>query len=149
MQISWNILLDTAEDINRRKQLSMMDYNKLKFILDSKKTSIQMKIRIFSSFIASIFLYNSELWTLSKNLEHKIDAFHRSLLRRLLKIIWKDKVTNEELYGMKNQEKWSETIKKRRLHWFGHLMWLPDGTSAKKAHKECEKRLKNLKEGQN
>ena len=43
-----------------------MAYNKLKFILDSKKASIQMKIRIFNSFIASIFLYNSELWTLSK-----------------------------------------------------------------------------------
>ena len=98
-------LLDTDEDINRRKRLSMMAYNKLKFILDSKKTSIQMKIGIFSSFIASIFLYNSELWSLSKKLEHKIGVFHRSTIRRLLKIIWKDKVTNEELYEMTNQQK--------------------------------------------
>ena len=135
-------LLDTAEDISRRKQLSMMAYNKLKFILDSKKTSIQMKIRIFNSFIASIFLYNSELWTLSKKLEHKIDVFHRSMLRRLLKIIWKDKITNEELYEKTNQEKWSETIKKRRLHWFGHLMRLPDETTAKQALRECERKTR-------
>ena len=126
-----------------------MAYNKLKFILNSKKTSIQMKIRIFNSFIASIFLYNSELWTLSKKLEHKSDVFHRSMLRRLLKIIWKDKVTNEELYEMTNQEKWSETVMKRRLHWLGHLMWQPDSTSAKQALKECERKPKNLKAGQN
>ena len=115
---SWNTAWHSwsLEDISRRKQLSMMAYNKLKFILDSKKTSIQIQIKIFNSFIASIFLYNSELWTLSKKLEHKIDVFHRSTLRRLLKIIWKNKVTNEELYEMTNHEKWSETIMKRRLH---------------------------------
>ena len=63
-----------------------------------------MKIRILNSFIASIFLYNSERWTLSRKLEHKIYVFHRSMLRRLLKIIWKDKVTNQELYEKTNKQ---------------------------------------------
>ena len=122
-----------------------MAYNKLEFILDSKKTSIQMKIRISKSFIASILLYNSELWSLSKKkkkkkkLEDKIYVFHRSMLRRLLKITWKDKITNEELNEKPNQEKWSETIKKRRLHWFGHLS---DEPSAKQALKECERKTR-------
>ena len=69
-----------------------------------------MKIRISKSVIASILLYNSELWSLSKKqknkkLEDKIYVFHRSMLRRLLKITWEDKITNEELNEKPNQEK--------------------------------------------
>ena len=135
-------LLDSNEDINRRKQLAMMAYNKLKFILDSKKTSTLLKMRIFSSFIASIFLYNSELWIMNKKIEHKIDVFQRSLLRRALKINWKDKVSNDELYEQSNQDRWSTVIKTRRLHWFGHLMRLPDETPAKLALKESERKIK-------
>jgi hypothetical protein len=124
-------LLDTAEDIKRRKRLAIVAYNKLKFILDSKKTTITMKSRIFTAFISSIFLYNSELWTLNKKLENIIDVFQRSMLRKMLNIKWTDKMTNIELYEKTNQDKWSETIKNRRLKWYGHLMRLPDETPAK------------------
>ena len=132
----------TSEDVSRRKQLAAVAYNKLKFILDSKRTSIELKARIFQAFISSIFLYNSELWTLNKKLEHKIDVFQRSLLRRMLKINWQDRITNEELYERTKQEKWSDIIKIRRLNWFGHLMRLPEETPAKIALKESERKTR-------
>ena len=43
------------------------------------------KVRIFNTFVSSIFLYNSELWSVTKQLESKIDVVQRSLLRRILK----------------------------------------------------------------
>ena len=36
------------------------------------------------------------------------------------------------------RKNWGETIKKRRLHSFGHLMRLLEETSAKQALKECD-----------
>src|SRR5437867_7832647 len=57
-------LLGTKEDIIRRKQLAMMSYNKCKNILESNKISLKVRIRLFNVYISSIFLYNSELWSL-------------------------------------------------------------------------------------
>ena len=135
-------LLDTNEDIKRRKRLATVAFHKLKFILKSKRTSILLKTRIFTAFITSIFLYNSELWTLNNKLEHNIDVFHRSLLRQMLKINWTHKVTNIELYNKTNQEKWSNIIKTRRLNWYGHLMRLPEETPAKQVLKESARKVK-------
>ena len=55
-------------------------------------------MRIFNVYVASIFFYNSELWTLTKKLENKVDVFQRRLLRRILKIKYPKKISNENLY---------------------------------------------------
>ena len=58
-------LQDTNSDISRRKCLAILAFNKLKIAFNSKLT-IKNKIRIFNAYIESIFLYNAELWTLTK-----------------------------------------------------------------------------------
>ena len=126
-------MLDTTNDINRRKGLAMCAYNKLKYIVESKKVSNNTKMKVINTYVKSIFLYNSELWTLTKELENTIDVFQRSLLRRTLGIYWHDKVTNTELYRRANTTEWSREIKHRRLKWFGHLLRLPNETPAKQA----------------
>ena len=120
----------------------MMAYNKLKFIMNSRTTSTNLKLRTFNSFITSIFLYNCELWTMDKKAEHKIDVFQRSLLRRMMKLSWQDKVTNEELYQRTNQTRWSNVIRTRRMAWFGHLLRLPEKTPAKMSLAEIGRRVK-------
>ena len=40
------------------------------------------------AYTASIFLYNSSLWTLTKKLEKKIDTFQRNLLRKIFNVKW-------------------------------------------------------------
>ena len=64
--------LDTDKDINRGKILATNTYNQLKYIFDNKKTSKQTKLRIFKSYIESIFTYNCELWTLTKNAKRSL-----------------------------------------------------------------------------
>ena len=77
-------LLDIEEDI--RKALTTATCNKLKNILENKLTSIQTKIRILKVFIESAFLYNSELWTLTKLLEKEIDIFQRGVIKKIFNI---------------------------------------------------------------
>ena len=59
-------LLDTEKDINRRKILAIDAFKTLNTIFDSRKISNAVKIRTFNAYVASVFLYNSELWTLAK-----------------------------------------------------------------------------------
>ena len=135
-------ILDTENDIIRRKILASSAYNKLKHILESKRLSMNIKIRTFNSFVGSIFLYNSELWTLTKQQEQKIDSFQRTLLRRIKGIRWPEKITNEALYQETNTTNWSKEIKCRRLKWYGHMLRLPEGAPAKDAHRESNRTTK-------
>ena len=130
-------LIDSNSDINRRKGLALCAYNKLKKILESKQVNIKLKMRVLDTYVKSIFLYNSEIWTVTKETENNIDTFQRSLLRRTLNIYWQDKVTNQELYHRANMNKWSKEIKKRRLKWLGHLLRLPAETPARQSLKEA------------
>ena len=134
--------LDTEKDINRRKGLAICTYNKISNILQHKKLSINLKIRAFRTYIESIFLYNSEIWTLTKSLSNKVDVFQRKLLRRMLNIKWQDKVTNEDLYRRTKLTPWSTTIKGRRISFYGHVMRLPEDTPVRKAIDEAKRAVK-------
>ena len=46
-----------------------------------------------------IFLYACELWTLTAELEKRMQAFEMRSYQRLLNITYKDHVTNEEVHG--------------------------------------------------
>ena len=105
-------LLDTNSDISRRKCLAILALNKLKIAFNSKLT-IKNKIRIFNAYIESIFLYNAELWTLTKKLAEDINIFQRSLLRKILKIAWPKKISNKDLYSKTKTVEWSKKIKKK------------------------------------
>ena len=87
-------------------------------------------------YIASIFLYNSELWTLTKKLNNAIDIFQRALLKKMLKIHYPFIIRNETLYCRVQLNKWSESIQIRRLSWLGHLMRLDPNTPAQIALQE-------------
>ena len=54
-------LLDTKSDIDRRKILAIDAMKTLKDTFKSKLVSNKTKLRMFNTYIGSIFLYNSEL----------------------------------------------------------------------------------------
>ena len=131
-------LLGTEEDITRHKTLAMSTFKQYEHLLTSNKITISVRMRLFNAYITSIFMYNLELWPLTKGHEEKIDAFHRRLLRKILKIRWPYKIQNEEVYNRTREQQWSKKIKIRRLKWIGHLMNLDEDTPAKIALEEFQ-----------
>ena len=107
-----------------------------------------LKLRAFKAYIESVFLYNSELWTLNKRLENVIDVFQRRLFRRILKIKWQDKVSNDNLYIITREKPWSQLVRYRRLKFYGHLLRLPSDTPARKALAEARRVVKKPRGGQ-
>ena len=141
-------LLDTENDIKRRKILGLVAYNDVRNIFESRKISIEVKIRLLGSHIESIFLYNSELWTVTKATENTIDTFQRNIMRKILNIKWPDKISNADLYNLTKTKEWSKKVKKRRLQWFGHLIRLPEDAPAKQALYAAQKQTKKPRGGQ-
>ena len=130
-------LLDTEKDIKRRKQLAMCAFQKNSEALTNSKISLRTRVRLFDSYICSIFMYNSETWGITKDQENEINIFQRSLLRKIMKIKWPKTISNTKLYNITKQEEWSEKIRKRRLSWLGHLLRLPENTPVHLALQEA------------
>ena len=111
-------LLDIKLDINRRKSLATMAYEKFKDILQSKRLkrlSMNIKLRIYKTYISNVCYYIIQrLWTITKDLETKLDVFQRKPLRKLLGYIWPKTISNEKLYDTTKIKPVSKIIKDRR-----------------------------------
>jgi hypothetical protein len=123
----------TENDIARRNQLATAAFNSLSKILTHKNISMNIKMRLFDALIGSIFLYNSELWSITQERNNAIDVCQRNILRKILKIRWPQKIRNEDLYARTKQKPWSDTIRTRRIRWPGHLLRLPEDAPARQA----------------
>ena len=64
-------LLGNKEDINGRMPLACVAFKKNKKSLCSKDVSLSVRLRRFQALITPIFLYNSEIWTLSKKRQNQ------------------------------------------------------------------------------
>ena len=67
--------------------------------------------------------YSCESWTLRKNDETGLDAFEMKGLRRILRVSWTAKKTNESVLnkaGVKREL--LDTVKARKLAYYGHTM---------------------------
>ena len=136
-------------DIKRRKGQAMNAERKKENIFKSNKISVRTKLSLQR--IHNInFLYNCELWTLTKNKEKKVDTFQRNLLRKIMNIKWPQVITNEELMIKTKQTKWSDTIRKKRLSWYGHLCRLNEETPSQAAlkHIRTNNNMKKMLGGQ-
>ena len=141
-------LLDTEKDIARRKKLANAAFSKLRSIFKSKTVSTEVKCRLFEAYITSIFLYNCEIWTLTKELENEIDVFQRCLLRKILNIYYPKTITNNYLYEKTKLKPWSSSVRFKRLKWLGHVFRLPRDSPAPIALKEAIRKVKKPKGGQ-
>ena len=59
--------------------------------------SLSSKIRLMRSLVTSIFLYACESWTLTAEIQRKMQATEMKCYRKILRISYKDRVTNEEV----------------------------------------------------
>jgi len=71
----------------------------------------------------SVATYGCESWTLRKNEETRLDAFEMKGLRKILRVSWTAKKTNEWVLneaGVKREL--LDTVKARKLAYYGHTM---------------------------
>ena len=78
----------------------------------------------FISTAESVLLYNSNTWTLTKQMEKSLDGIYTRMLRMTLNVSWKQHMTNQELYG--NLPKVTSKIAMRRLRLAGHCVRHPE-----------------------
>ena len=86
----------TEADIKRRLALARAAFASLHRIWKTTKYSRHTKLQIFNTSVIAVLLYSSEMWRTTVADDGKLDTFQRKCLRRILRIHWPEKITNEE-----------------------------------------------------
>ena len=91
-----------------------------------KNISLVSKVKLMRKLILSTFSFACESRTLTAEIERRIQALEMRCYRRLLNIIYKDHVTNEEVRNrIQNaigvHDDLLTVVKKRKLRWYGHI----------------------------
>ena len=132
---------------------------KLKVIWNDKNIAISSKIRVMRSLAMSIFLYACETWTITADIERRIQALEMRCFRKLPGISYRDHITNEEVkarvgnaigpYKDLDYSEKTQTEVVRALH---TIIWTgqdhPTGNSSRrKTKRQTEETMgKNIKE---
>jgi len=92
-------------------------------ILKSKDITFPAKVCVVQAMVFPVVMYGSESWTIKKAEHQRIDAFELWCWRRLLRVPWTARRSNQSVLKEINTEYSLEgLILKLKLQYFGHLM---------------------------
>ena len=92
-------------------------------ILKSRDINLLTKVYIVKAMIFSIVMYRSKRWTIRKTGHRRIDVFKLWCWRRLLRVLWTAKSSNQSILKETNHKySFERIILKLKLQYFGHLM---------------------------
>ena len=92
-------------------------------VLKSKVVTLPTKVRLVKAMVFSIALYGCESWTIKKAKHQRTDAFELWCWRRLLRVPWTSRRSNQSILKEIIPEYSLEgLILKLKLQYFGHLM---------------------------
>ena len=134
--------LGTEEDFKNRKQNAILAMEAWENIWKHKRIPLEQKHKYFKTFVEPVFLYNSELWTMSATLRGRINSFQRRLLRRAIHIRYPKKISTQELKKRLKYEDWDLRIDARRLRMWGHMVRLQPDTPVQQAMLEARRQVK-------
>ena len=111
-----------VEDIRARIGMAKTAFWQNKELM-KRNISLNTKIRILNCYVFSILNYGCESWTWNQGLCKRIRAFEMWCYRRMLKISWMDKITNEEVLSRVHEDThFMRNMMKRKLEYAGHVM---------------------------
>jgi len=118
-------------DIKSRIGMAKDTFWKHKELLRGK-INLKVKKRILDCYIFPVLKYSCESWTLNNDLTRRINAFEQWCYRRMLKIKWSDKVSNEQvLHRIKDKEMHLlNSIIKQKMAFAGHVLRGSSGSDA-------------------
>ena len=93
-------------------------------ILKSRDTTLLTNIHIVKATVFPVVMYRCESWTIKKSECRRIDAFELWCWRKLLRVPWTARRSNQSILKEINPEYSVEGLMLMlKLQFFGHLMW--------------------------
>ena len=118
---------DCSHEIKRRLLLGRKVMTNLGSVLKSRDITLLTKIRLVKAMLFPVVTYGCESWTIKKAERQRNDVFELWCWRRLLKVPWTARRSNQSILKEISPEYSLEGLMlKLKLQYFGHLMWSTD-----------------------
>ena len=114
---------DCSHEIKTHLLLGRKVMTNLDSILKSREITLSAKVRLVKAVVFPVVMYGCESWTIKKAECQGIDAFELWCWRRLLRVPWTARKSNQSILKEINPEYSLEGLMlKLKLQYFGHLM---------------------------
>ena len=114
---------DCSHEIKRLLLLGRKAMTNLESILQSREITLPTKVLLVKAMVFPAVMYGCESWTIKKAERRRIDAFELWCWRRLLRVPWTERRSNQSILKEISPEySLEELILKLKLQYFGHLM---------------------------
>ena len=113
----------SSHEIKRLLLVERKAMTKLDSILKSRDITLPTKTRLVKAMVFPVVMYGCESWTIKKAECQRIDAFELWCWRRLLRVPWASRRSNQSILKEISPGCSLEgTMLKQKLQYFGHLM---------------------------
>ena len=114
---------DCSPEIKRRLLLGRKAMANLDSILKSRGITLPTKVHLVKAMVFPVVMYGWESWTVKKAECQRIDAFELWCWRRLLRVPWTERRSNQSILKEISPEYSLEGLMlKLKLQYFGYLM---------------------------
>ena len=112
---------DCSHEVKRCLLLGRKDMTNLDSILKSRDITLSAKVHLVKAMVFPVVMYGCESWTIKKAEQQRIDAFELWCWRRLLRVPWTAKRSNQSILKEISPEYSLEGLM-LKLQRFGNLM---------------------------
>ena len=114
---------DCSHEITRRLLLGRKAMTNLAIILRSRDITLPTKVCLVKAMVFAVVIYRCESWTIKRADRQRIDAFELWCWRRLLRVSWTARRSNQSILKEISPDYSLEGLMlKLKLQYFGHLM---------------------------
>ena len=117
---------DCSHEIKRRLLLGKQLMTSLDSILKSRDITLPTNVRLVKAMVFPIVVHRCESWTTNKAEGRRIDNFELWYWKRLLRVPWTARRSNQSILKKISPECSLELMLKLKLQYFGHLMGRAD-----------------------
>ena len=118
---------DCSHEIKRCLLFERKVMTNLDSILKIRDITSLTKVRLVKAMVFPIDIYGCESWTIKKAVHQRINGFELWCWRRLLRVPWTARRSNQSILNEISPEYSSEGLMlKLKLHYFGHMMGRAD-----------------------
>ena len=113
---------DCSQEIKRRLLLARKVITNLDSILKSREITLPTKVDLVKAMVFPVVIYGCESWSVKKAEHRRIDAFELWCWRRLLRVPWTARRSNQCILKISPGCSLEGLMLKLKLQYFGHLM---------------------------
>ena len=118
---------DCSHEIKRCLLLVRKAMTNLESMLKNRDIALLTKVHLVKAMLFPVVMYGCKSWTIKKSEHWRIDAFGLWCWKRLLRVPWTARRSNQSILKEISPEYPLEGLMlKLKLQYFGHLMWRTD-----------------------